>query len=130
MELLAHQHRAQGCARAIQARRRQLVGIGCRGRNQLVRQEVSKGSFQEVNIRDICKTITDADINIISNYIFGFPEDTIETMQETLDLALDLNTEIANMYPCQALSGSPIHYTAKKKGWELPDSFERYAFYS
>ena len=94
----------------------------------MVRQEVSKGSFQEVNIRDVCKVINDADINIISNYIFGFPEDSMETMQETLDLAIELNTEMANMYPCQSLPGSPMYHTAKKNGWALPDSYEGYAF--
>lgn len=106
------------------------LALGVEAGNQMVRQEVSKGSFKEVNIKDVCKTINDADINIISNYIFGFPEDTRETMQETLDLALELNTEMANMYPCQALPGSPMYYTAKKNGWALPDSFEGYAFLS
>jgi radical SAM superfamily enzyme YgiQ (UPF0313 family) len=106
------------------------LALGVEAGNQLVRQEVSKGSFQEVNIRDVCKTINDADINIISNYIFGFPDDTIETMQETLDLAMELNTEMANMYPCQALPGSPMYHIAKKNGWALPDSFEGYAFLS
>jgi radical SAM superfamily enzyme YgiQ (UPF0313 family) len=98
--------------------------------NQLVRQEVSKGSFKEVNIREVCKTIGEADIRIISNYIFGFPEDTLATMQETLDLALELNTEMANMYPCQALPGSPMYHQAKQNGWALPDSYEGYAFLS
>ncbi len=51
-------------------------------------------------------------------------------MQETLDLALELNTEMANMYPCQALPGSPMHNQAVKKGWALPDSYEGYAFLS
>ena len=106
------------------------LALGVEAGNQLVRQEVSKGSFKEVNIRDVCKTISDADINIISNYIFGFPEDTLDTMQETLDLALELNTEMANMYPCQALPGSPMYWTAKKNGWALPDSYEGYAFLS
>ena len=106
------------------------LALGVEAGNQLVRQEVSKGSFQDVNIRDICNTVSEADINIISNYIFGFPEDTIETMQETLDLALELNTEMANMYPCQALPGSPMYHTAKKNGWALPDSYEGYAFLS
>jgi anaerobic magnesium-protoporphyrin IX monomethyl ester cyclase len=106
------------------------LALGVEAGNQMVRQEVSKGSFKEVNIRDVCKTINDADINIISNYIFGFPEDTLETMQQTLDLALELNTEMANMYPCQALPGSPMYYTAKKNGWALPDSYEGYAFLS
>lgn len=106
------------------------LALGVEAGNQLVRQEVSKGSFKEVNIREVCKTISDADINIISNYIFGFPEDTHDTMQETLDLALELNTEMANMYPCQALPGSPMYYTAKKNGWALPNSYEGYAFLS
>jgi radical SAM superfamily enzyme YgiQ (UPF0313 family) len=106
------------------------LALGIEAGNQLVRQEVSKGSFKEVNIREVCKTISDAGINIISNYIFGFPEDTLETMQETLDLALELNTEMANMYPCQALPGSPMHNKAVKNGWALPDSYEGYAFLS
>ena len=106
------------------------LALGVEAGNQLVRQEVSKGSFKEVNIREVCKTITEADINIISNYIFGFPEDNRDTMQETLDLALELNTEMANMYPCQALPGSPMYYIAKKNGWALPDSYEGYAFLS
>ena len=106
------------------------LALGVEAGNQMVRQEVQKGSFQEVNIREVSKTIQDSDINIISNYIFGFPEDNLDTMQETLDLALELNTEMANMYPCQALPGSPMYQVAKKNGWKLPDSFEGYSFLS
>lgn len=106
------------------------LALGIEAGNQQVRREMSKGSFQEVNIRDICDTIRTADINVISNYIFGFPDDTLETLQQTLDLALELNTEMANMYPCQALPGSPIHHTARKLGWALPSSYEGYAFLS
>ena len=84
------------------------LALGIEAGNQEVRQEVSKGTFREINIRDVCNTISNSDINIISNYIFGFPDDTHETMKQTLDLALELNTEMANMYPCQALPGSPF----------------------
>ena len=106
------------------------LALGIEAGNQMVRQEVSKGSFKDVNIRDVCRSVQASDINIISNYIFGFPEDTLETMQETLDLALELNTEMANMYPCQALPGSPIHQQALREGWALPASYEGYAFLS
>jgi len=95
-----------------------------------VRQEVSKDSFKEVNIREVCNTINDAGINIISNYIFGFPDDNLETMQQTLDLMLELNTEMINMYLCQILPGRPMYYTAKKNGWKLPYNYEGYAFLS
>ena len=106
------------------------LALGVEAGNQVVRQEVSKGSFKEVNIREVCRTIADSDINIISNYIFGFPDDTLETMQETLDLALELNTEMANMYPCQALPGSPIYHMALRNNWKLPNNFEGFAFLS
>ena len=51
-------------------------------------------------------------------------------MQQTLDLALELNTEMANMYPCQALPGSPLYHEAKQNGWPLPAKPEGYAFLS
>jgi len=106
------------------------LGLGVEAGNQNVRREVSKGSFEDVNIRDVVKTIHDSGINVATNYIFGLPDDNRETMQETLDLALELNTEMVNMYPCQALPGSPLYQVAKKNGWKLPDSYEGYAFLS
>lgn len=106
------------------------LALGIEAGNQLVRQEVSKGSFREVNIRDVCSKVRETGMNIISNYIFGFPDDNLQTMQQTLDLALELNTEMANMYPCQALPGSPLHNLAKRSGWVLPASYEGYAFLS
>jgi anaerobic magnesium-protoporphyrin IX monomethyl ester cyclase len=106
------------------------LALGIEAGNQNVRQEVSKGSFKEVNIRDVCTGVRESGLKVISNYIFGFPDDTQQTMQETLDLALELNTEMANMYPCQALPGSPIYQTALRNGWKLPDSYEGYAFLS
>ena len=106
------------------------LALGIEAGNQTVRQEVSKGSFQEVNIRAVCDKVRAEGMNIISNYIFGFPDDTLETMGETLDLALELNTEMANMYPCQALPGSPMYHLAKQQGWKLPESYSGYAFLS
>jgi radical SAM superfamily enzyme YgiQ (UPF0313 family) len=106
------------------------LALGVEAGNQNIRQEISKGSFKVVNIRDVCRIIHDSDIKIGSNYIFGFPDDTLETMQQTLDLALELNTEMANMYPCQALPGSPMHHIAKANGWKLPETFEGFAFLS
>jgi radical SAM superfamily enzyme YgiQ (UPF0313 family) len=106
------------------------LALGVEAGNQNVRAEVSKGSFKDVNIREVIKTVRESGLYVISNYIFGFPEDTHETMQQTLDLALELNTEMANLYPCQALPGSPLYYTAKANGWKLPSSHSGYGFLS
>jgi anaerobic magnesium-protoporphyrin IX monomethyl ester cyclase len=106
------------------------LALGVEAGNQTVRQQVSKGSFKEVDIREVCATVRGSGINVISNYIFGLEHDTMATMQQTLDLALELNTEMANMYPCQALPGSPMHTRAKLEGRPLPDSYAGYAFLS
>ena len=69
-------------------------------------------------------------INIISNYIVGLPEEIYETMTDTLNLALELNTEMMNVYPCQALPGSKLYNVAKEEGWDLPNNYEEFAFLS
>ncbi|MFA6077818.1 MAG: radical SAM protein [Candidatus Paceibacterota bacterium] len=106
------------------------LALGVESGNQNVRKEVSKGTFKDVNIREVVKTVRDHDINVIANYIFGLPEDSVGTMQETLELAMELNTEEANMYPCMALPGSSLYVEAKKKGIVLPDSYAGFGFLS
>ena len=104
--------------------------LGIEAGNQQVRLEIDKGRFKQVNIREVVKNIKAADINILGNYMFGFPEEDYGNMQETLDLALELNTEHANFYAAMALPGSPLHLYARKQGWDIPDRFEEYAFLS
>ncbi|MEI8369930.1 MAG: radical SAM protein [Planctomycetia bacterium] len=104
--------------------------LGIEAGNQTVRQEVSKGTFRDINIRDVVGSVRNAGINVISNFIVGFPDDTLETMKQTEALSLELCTEMMNVYPCQALPGSPLHSTAQSNGWKLPDSYAGYAFLS
>jgi radical SAM superfamily enzyme YgiQ (UPF0313 family) len=106
------------------------LALGIEAANRTVRKEVTKGSFEEVDIREVVKEVRDHGINVIANYIFGLPDDTAATMQETLDLSIELNTEMWNAYAAQALPGSPLYYMAKKNGWKLPDSYEGYGFLS
>ena len=51
-------------------------------------------------------------------------------MEQTEALALELCTEMMNVYPCQALPGSPLYNVARENGWKLPESYAGYAFLS
>tara|TARA_B100000029_G_scaffold240200_1_gene237370 strand:+ start:3138 stop:4676 length:1539 start_codon:yes stop_codon:yes gene_type:complete len=106
------------------------LALGIESGNQKVRVEIDKGRFQQVNIRDVVKKIKNADINVLGNYIFGFPEDNLKTLNETLDLAIELNCEHSNFYPAQALPGSPLYLYAKQQGWDIPKKYEEFAFLS
>ena len=106
------------------------LALGIEAGSQIVRQSIEKGRFKDMNVREIVKLIKSYDINVLGNYIFGFPEDTYETMKETLDLALELNCEHANFYACQALPGSPLYTNALKKNLDIPKKYEEFAFLS
>jgi len=106
------------------------IALGIESPNQTVRKDVIKGGYKEVKIKDVVNEIRNAGINVCANYIFGLPEDNLQTMQETLDFAMDLNTENANFYATQAYPGSPLYYQAKTNGWKLPDKYEGYSQHS
>ena len=88
------------------------LGLGIESANKNVRFEVTKGKFQETNIKDIVSKIGEAGINTTGNYIFGLPTDTHETMQETYELSRELDTEYVNYYCAMAYPGSQLHRDA------------------
>ncbi len=106
------------------------VALGIESGNTKVRRDVTKGKFEDVNIRDVVKKIRDHGINVAANYIFGLPEDNLETMQATLDLALEMNTEMANFYSAMAYPGSPLYGIARKEGWKLPETYAGFSQHS
>lgn len=79
--------------------------------------------FGNAEIIEVVRKIQAAGIYIIGNYIFGLPDDTLQRMQETLDLALELNCEFANFYAAMAYPGSQLYPMALSKGLDLPDTW-------
>jgi len=106
------------------------LGLGIENPNQTLRQEIHKDGFKEVKIYDIMNTMRQTGINIGANYIFGLPMDTKESMNETLDFAMENLAEMSNMYCAMAYPGSPLHVQAKREGWDLPDKYEGYSQHS
>lgn len=95
------------------------LALGIESANSGVRDGASKQMKIE-NIKSVVKDIQDAHIRVIGNFIFGLPDDTPETMKETLDLALELNCEFINFYCAMAYPGSKLYEIAKKENWQLP----------
>jgi radical SAM superfamily enzyme YgiQ (UPF0313 family) len=91
-----------------------------------VRNDVLK-SFEQDQIGRTIGRVRDAGISVIANYIFGLPEDDHETMQATLDLAMELNCESTNFYCTMAYPGSVLYRNALAEGWPIPDSWTAYS---
>jgi len=106
------------------------LALGIESGSKHVRDGVEKGRFGSTEILKVVKKIQDAGINVIGNYIFGLPDDTYESMQETVDLALEANCEFANFYCAMAYPGSKLYSMAVEKKWQLPDSWIGYSQHS
>jgi radical SAM superfamily enzyme YgiQ (UPF0313 family) len=106
------------------------LALGIESGSKHVRDGVEKGRFGATDIIKTVRKIQDNGINVIGNYIFGLPDDTLESMQETLDLALEANCEFANFYCAMAYPGSKLYAMAVEKGWQLPDSWIGYSQHS
>jgi radical SAM superfamily enzyme YgiQ (UPF0313 family) len=105
------------------------LALGIEAANEKVREDVQK-KFDQEHVYKTVDAIHSAGIHIIGNYIFGLPDDTLETMQETLDLALELNCEFANFYCAMAYPGSQLYSLAIQEGWPLPQTWQDYSPYS
>jgi anaerobic magnesium-protoporphyrin IX monomethyl ester cyclase len=106
------------------------LGLGIENPDQVLRKEVHKDNFKEVRIADIMDSMRAADINIAANYIFGLPMDTKESLDFTLDFAMEANTEMVNFYTAMAYPGSRLHVQAKNDGTKLPDNYSGYSQHS
>ncbi len=106
------------------------LALGIESGNTRVRKDVTKGRFEDVDITSIVGKIRGYGINVIGNYIFGLPEDDMDSMQMTLDLAMEMNTEEANFYSAMAYPGSPLYGIARKEGWKLPETYAGYSQHS
>ncbi len=105
------------------------LALGIESGSAHVRDGAEK-SFEHADIVHIVREIQKAGINVIGNYIFGLPDDDLESMRETLALAKELNCEFANFYSAMAYPGSPLYNMAVEQGWELPDKWSGYSQHS
>ena len=98
------------------------LALGIESGSKHVRDGALK-ALKTDDIVDVVRKIQQVGINVIGNYIFGLPDDDYDSMQATLVLALQLNTEYANFYCAQAYPGSKLYEEALRADIELPKTW-------
>lgn len=104
--------------------------LGIESGDKNIRLEVTKGKFEDVDIRDVVRQCHENGIDIIANYMFGLPNDSYESMVKTLSLSLELCTVVWNAYAAMALPGSLLYKEAMDSGCKMPETYEGYSFHS
>ena len=102
------------------------LALGIESGDKAIRLEVSKGKFEDVDVKKVISKVHDADINVMANYIYGLPGDTKETIKKTYELSIDLCTTGWNTYAAMALPGSQLYKDAVEKNYQLPKTYEGY----
>ena len=97
------------------------LALGIESSSEHVRDGVVKGRFDNYDIEGIVKKVRDYGFYVGANYIFGLPDDDMDSMKQTLDLSMRINSEWSNFYSAMAYPGSQLYPMAKQKKWKLPD---------
>lgn len=102
------------------------LALGIESGSKHVRDGADK-ALRNDDIVGVVRAAQAAGIYVIGNYIFGLPDETHKSMQETLDLAMECKTEFANMYCAMAYPGSRLYDEAVKTGAVLPSTWAGYS---
>ena len=105
------------------------VFMGFESGNDMVLRGVNKKQNVD-KIRRAVDIVSDAGIYVGGNYVFGLPEDTKLSMEQTIDLAKNLNTEYANFFVMMAYPGTEFNRKAKANNKPLPNEWRQYGFFA
>lgn len=105
------------------------IAYGFESANETMRQGVSKKFSQQEMLRAIEMTRT-AGINIIANVMFGLPDDSLETMQQTLEMVQEFNFEWFNAHVTMPYPGSRLYEEAVRQKASLPKKWDDWGQYS
>jgi radical SAM superfamily enzyme YgiQ (UPF0313 family) len=104
--------------------------LGIESKSDYVREGVTKGQFKEEKIIQVVRKVQEAGINVHANYIFGLPDDNFKTMNETLEMAIEINAEMSNFYSAMAYPGSELYRNAILNEQVLPENWLGYSQHS
>lgn len=104
------------------------LALGIESGSKHVRDGVEKGRFGTPEIIRVVREVQAAHIHVIGNYIFGLPDDTLDSMADTVNLALETNCEFANFYSAMPYPGSRLYTETPVEN--LPPTFSAYSQHS
>lgn len=81
---------------------------------------MSKGTTIEGNVK-ACRMVKDEGLRLNTGWIIGYPGETEETVQETIDLILKIKPTTANISPLIPYPGTAVYEEAKAEKMLIGD---------
>lgn len=96
------------------------ITYGIESGSDRILKRLKKGFNRQLAISSI-KLTNKIGIDTTANYIIGNPDDTRRTINETIDFAIEANTDFANFNFLAPLPGTEIWDEAVEKNWFIGD---------
>jgi len=88
------------------------------GNEEIMKNFLKKGTKLQ-QARDAVFFSKNAGMNVTTNFMIGNPGDTKETIEETIDFAIELDADYAAFSNTTPLPGTQLYEMAKEEGWLL-----------
>lgn len=107
------------------------IAYGFESGNKKSLENVNKG-YALSDVDRVVRNTYKEGIYIVANYMFGLPEDDYDAMQETLNMAVEINSEWVNFNTVMAYPGSGLYQDAMRSGGgvRLPKDWQGYSQYA
>lgn len=107
-----------------------MLAMGIESASPDTRRDMVK-RLEEQKIRTAFANLREAGIRSFAFFIFGYPGDTLESIEATIDYALELDPDFANFYPAVPYPGTALHEKARQQGLLRDHDWSRleYSYY-
>ena len=92
-----------------------MLALGIETESEDVRKDMVK-RLESQKIEAAFRNMREAGIKSFAFFIFGYPGETLETMNQTVNYAVRLDPDFANFYPAVPYPGTAMHAKVVKEG--------------
>jgi anaerobic magnesium-protoporphyrin IX monomethyl ester cyclase len=107
-----------------------MLAMGIESSSPDIRKGMVK-RLEEQKIRTAFANLRDAGIKSFAFFIFGYPGDTAQSMNATIDYAIELAPDFANFYPAVPYPGTALYDKVRAEGLLKNDDWSKmeYSYY-
>ena len=107
-----------------------MLALGIETESEDTRKDMMK-RLEGQKIRAALVNMRAAGIRSFGFFILGYPGDTKESLEKTIDYAIGLDPDFANFYPAVPYPGTDLYAKAKREGWLASEDWSRmeYSYY-
>ncbi|PYR94859.1 MAG: hypothetical protein DMF84_02350 [Acidobacteria bacterium] len=107
-----------------------MLALGIESESEDIRKDMVK-RLERGKIRTAFRNMRDAGIKSFAFFIFGYPGETLETINRTIAYAIELDPDFANFYPAVPYPGTALYDKVVRDGLLTAEDWSRmeYSYY-